>query len=542
MTMKNNILITALILGAVSCFAQEQNRQLPGDNCTSIMVGKKASADGSVITSHTCDSWYRTWMKIQPSIEFANDTTIDIYEGRMHTEYENSKDGVKLKGSIPQPKGKTYRYLDTAYPCLNEVQLAMGETTISGRDTLQNKAGMFMIEELARVALMRCKTAREAILLMGKLIKEYGYGDSGECLTIADTQEVWIFEVFGEGPDKIGGVWAAQRIPDDEVAVSANISRINHINPKDKANCLASDNVYDVARRLGFWDGKDKKEFSFWRAYSGTNYINEVKNYSTREYYIMSTLAPSQHLSDTVQDLPLSIRPDTLVSMADVNRLLGSYYEGTNLDLTQRLKVPNATRSINPGATWNAYQDSVVSSVANPWMSTRLINLLYAKGDSSMQWVRTVAVPQCAYSTIIQLRDWLPNEVGAVCWMSLDNPGQSPRFPIYAGTTELPRYLSVCGQHRYREDAAVWHYRRTNKLATVRWGDCRVKLEGARNYFTEKAQREDRFVTETYQQYSSDNQAATQFLNGYTSDFFGATILKWDELYSIYWRQFWAGF
>ncbi len=63
---------------------------------------------------------------------------------------------------------------------------------------------MFMIEELQRIALERCSTAREAIKLMGELIKKYGYGDSGECLTIADPKEVWIFEVQGEGPKKKG--------------------------------------------------------------------------------------------------------------------------------------------------------------------------------------------------------------------------------------------------------------------------------------------------------------------------------------------------
>ena len=150
---------------------------------------------------------------------------MSIYEGTMHTEHAKDMTGVKERGTIPQAS-HTYRFLNTAYPCLNEKQLAMGETTISGRDTLENKEGLFMIEELQRVALQRCTTARQAIRLMGSLIKEYGYGDSGECLTIADQNEVWIFEVFGEGPKQKGGVWAAQRIPDDEVAVSANISRI----------------------------------------------------------------------------------------------------------------------------------------------------------------------------------------------------------------------------------------------------------------------------------------------------------------------------
>ena len=188
------------------------------DACTSIMVGKKASTDGSVITSHTCDSWYRTWINIVPAQDYPRDTVLSIYEGTMHTEHITDRTGVKERGQIPQVR-HTFRYFNTAYPCLNEHQLGIGETTYGGRDTLENKAGLFMIEELARVALERCTTAREAIRLMGQLIKEYGYGDSGECLTIADPNEVWIFEVQGEGPKKVGGVWAAQRIPDDEIAV-----------------------------------------------------------------------------------------------------------------------------------------------------------------------------------------------------------------------------------------------------------------------------------------------------------------------------------
>ena len=163
--------------------------------------------------------------------------------------------------------------LDTAYPCLNEKQLAMGETTISGRDTLRNKNGIFMIEELSRIALERCTTARDAIRLMGELVKKYGYGDSGECLTIADKNEAWLFEIFGEGPKKVGGVWAAVRIPDDEVAVSANISRIGALDLSDPDHYMASDNVFEVAKKLKLWDGKEP--FCFWKAYSGTNYLKQ---------------------------------------------------------------------------------------------------------------------------------------------------------------------------------------------------------------------------------------------------------------------------
>ena len=509
-------------------------------SCTSIMVGKRASTDGSVMTSHTCDSWYRTWMRMVPARDYERDTVTAIYEGHMHT--QSAQDSTKMYrlGVIPQAR-HTYRYLDTAYPCMNEKQLAMGETTIGGRDTLRNKKGMFYIEELERIALERCSTAREAIRLMGQLVKDYGYGDSGECLTIADKNEVWIFEVFGEGPKKVGGVWAAVRIPDDEIAVSANISRITTLDLNNPDRYMASDNVYDVAKKLKLWDGKE--EFNFWRVYSGENYFHEKKNYSVREHYIMSQLAPSLNLSDTTEILPLSVKPDSLVSPERVMQLLMSYYEGTDKNLSGRNKIPNPKRKDKDRKLVENEPDSIVSPFSNPWMRPDEINMYYAMGDSVMKNIRTVSVSWCAYSTVIQCRSWLLDEVGGVTWMALDNPGESPRFPIFAGTTELPKMLQVCGQHSERDDAALWHYRKANRLATVRWGTHRKKLEPLRDYFMHKGQRELPFVQDIWMQLNAANKDDAQLmLNGYVADFFGATIVRWDELARHLWYETWKGF
>lgn len=495
--------------------------------CTSIMVGKKASADGSVITSHTCDSWYRTWMSIVPAQDYPRDTVMSVYDGTMHTEHSADRTGVKEKGQILQAK-HTYRYLNTAYPCLNEHQLGIGETTYGGRDTLQNKEGMFVIEELERIALERCKTAREAIRLMGELIKKYGYADSGECLTIADPNEVWIFEVQGEGPKKKGGVWAAQRIPDDEIAVSANISRIGRIDLSDPDHFMASENVFDVARKMKLWDGKEP--FSFWKAYSGGNYFDEPKNYSVRELYIMQQLAPSKGFTADMEELPVSVRPDSLVSVERVAELLGAYYEGTDQSLSCRIDSLAKHAEVKGNAM-----------ITNPWMRPDEINL-YARllNDSTMKNIRTVSVSWCAYSTVIQLRSWLPNEVGGVAWICLDNPGQSPRFPIFAGNTALPSMLGICGQHRYRDDAALWHYRQTNRLGTVRWGRFRKDMLAAQQYFIKKGKRELPFVEQTWQS-MTDEKEKQQFLDGYTRDFFGATIVRWDEMHRQFNRSVWSG-
>lgn len=525
--------------------AEGVGAQAPVDNsrwaCTSILVGRKASADGSVMTSHTCDSWYRTWMRMAPATggDKADDKAVQptsepIYGGRMHTESAADSANLKERGRIAAVS-KTYRYLDTAYPCLNEKQLAIGETTFGGRDTLQNKQGLFMIEELCRVALERCTTAREAIQLIDRLTQTYGYGDSGECLTIADPKEAWFFEIMGAGPDTLGAVWAAVRIPDDEVAVSANISRIGRIDATDSDHYMISSNAYDVARRLGLWNGTD--EFCWWRVFSGGNYFDEEKNYSVREYYILSELAPSLCLSDTVAELPLSVKPEQKLTPRRVSELLGSYFEGTKLCLADRLKVPNKRKKSEEEA------DTIVSPVANPWMDSAETLVYHELGDTAMTYQRTVSVPWCAYSTVIQCREWLPDAVGAVAWVALDNPGESPRFPIFAGQTELPTLLSICGQHRDREDAALWHYRKANRLATVRWGRDREMIEKGQDHFLKKAEREMSYVENQYKELEkSSSDEATAFLNDYSADFFGATIQHWDALERTLWRKTWAGF
>lgn len=257
----------------------------------------------------------------------------------------------------------------------------------------------------------------------------------------------------------------------------------------------------------------------------------------------MNTLAPSLHLSDTVENLPLSVKPDQKVSAEQVMRLLGSYYEGTAKNLSGRHLIPNPKRKDKKGKVVESEPDSIVSPFSNPWMRPDEINMYYAMGDSVMKNIRTVSVPWCAYSTVIQLRSWLPDEVGGVAWVALDNPGESPRFPIFSGTTELPPMLQICGQHTDRDDAALWHYRKANRLATVRWGTYRKMIETERDYFIEKGMRELPFVERTWQDlHTTDPKKAEQMLNGYTADFFGATIQRWDDIARKLWRQTWTGF
>ena len=506
----------------------QNNSQFPEweeveSGCTSIMVGKLATTDGSVITCHTCDGNYRTWVKMEPSAEHFEGAMAKIYKGLMHTETSWDLRGITEKGEIPQAN-KTYTFFNTAYPNMNEHQLAIGETTIGGKRELRNSDGMFMIEELERIALQRCTKARDAIRLIGDLVKEYGYGDGGECITIADTKEVWQLEIFGEGLLKKGAIWAAARIPDDHIGISANIPRIGELDLDNPDRYMASDNVFSYAEKKGWWDPKSGEPFKFWKAYSGR------KPFSSREYFVFNTLAPSLNLDFEAEELPFSVKPGKKLSVRDVIKMYRETYSGTDWDMTQNLIV-KARRS----------DELIKSPIVSPWMSGDMRTLLNTLKPDVAPYNRIIAIAGCSYSHVTQSRDWLPDPVGGICWFAFDNPGQSARIPIFAGVTELPASFEVCAQHRFRRDSAAWAFRRANKLATFKWGQAKEHIEKAIMEFEEKAFSDlpdiEKKVLELYNggKTEEDILKAKRYLTKYTNDFARAAINRYWELGDKFW-------
>jgi len=107
--------------------------------------------------------------------------------------------------------------------------------------------------------LMRARTAREAIGVIGSMIEQYGFQyyrapHAGVALPIADEKEVWLMEIFGPGVDwtsssgRPGGVWCAQRLPDGEVGCSANRSRTGRVDLANPDRFLASPNIFSLAK------------------------------------------------------------------------------------------------------------------------------------------------------------------------------------------------------------------------------------------------------------------------------------------------------
>jgi len=311
-------------------FSQDKSDWIGGypDACTSITVGKSATKDGSVITSHTDDS-HRTQssVNIVPSLKHSKDETCTMYnrvtcDTTVMPSYSNIPVGI-----IPQVE-LTNGFINSAYPCMNDKQLAIGESTFGGRDELQSDKGLIDCQRLCQLMLERCSTAREAIKMAGELTKLYGWRDYGECLTIADTKEVWHFEIVGPGKDKVGAVWVAQRVPDDHVSVNANASRIREIDMNDTDYFMSSENVLEVAKENGWWN-ESMGNFEFCYAYAPESRMSVAA--TRREWRVLDLFAPSLKLDPNADDYPFSVKPDSLVTLEKLVSVFKDYYEGTDL-------------------------------------------------------------------------------------------------------------------------------------------------------------------------------------------------------------------
>lgn len=378
--------------------------------CTGLLVGKKASVDGSVMISYAADSHslygelYR-W----PAADWAPGTMLDIVEW----------DTGKPLGQIPQV-AHTYSVVGN----MNEHQLAITESTFGGRHELVDTTGIMDYGSLIYVTLQRAKTAREAIQVMTDLVKEYGYYSGGESFSIADKNEAWIMEMVGKGVGNKGAIWVAIRIPDDCIAAHANQSRIQQISFDDKENCLYSPDVVSFAREKGYFKGKDN-EFSFAKAYCPYDFGAlrgcEARVWSFFRKYdkTMDKYADFIKGDPSKEPMPLYIKPDRKLSVQDVQAAMRDHYEGTDLDMTKDegagpYKVPYRWRPMTFKVDGQEYTNE-----------------------------RAIATQQTGFVIVPQMRNWLPDEIGGILWFGVDDADMAVFNPIYCSVYDAPECYRV---------------------------------------------------------------------------------------------------
>ncbi|MEQ2976391.1 C69 family dipeptidase [Butyricimonas faecihominis] len=512
-----------LILSAILFFLQT------GKACTIIVAGKKATVDGSVLNSHT-DAGADCRIRVVAGQKFPKGSMAPVYYGIQRVDLPLNDNG-EILGYIPQVE-QTYTYFQSAYSHINEYQLCIGESTTSQRPELQVNKGegkqIMTVEQAMIFALQRCKTAEEALTLITSLMEKYGFlpscGPESECLTIADPEGVWVLELFSVGKNwtpesgKPGVIWAAQRVPDDEIAMIPNWSIIKEIDLSKPEQFRASSNYQQVAIENGWYSPASGKPFVWQDVYAPT-----PREWATNRFWLfVNTFAPSldpipsrrtnnpfDNLNQYIQYVeplsvyPFSFKPEQKVSVKDFMDFQRSTFSGTIYDKEN-------------DAVWY-YPDKngnmVKSKLATPFPSSETQKLMKTTRR------RLVARVDGEYGMVAQLRSDLPREIGGIYWVFQDNAYTSPYLPIFTGVTRIPEVYSTYNPKEYSDNSARWAIDFVDNLLYLNWQDGKKDLEAARapmeqSFFERNAEIEKEFIALQ----KKNPKKATELLNKYTQE------------------------
>jgi len=455
-----------------------------GDACTTFAAGRKATADGSVLVSHSNDG--------DPIVDvrFAYVPAADHPPGAMRPIYNlnineggfpryvgkdsgsdyfpNADTGGNLTAPIayiPQVL-QTFAYQDTFFAVTNEHNVAIGESTCSAMFKTCAKGtavgceegrsvgeALMSIDTLTKIAMERTRTAREAVLLMGALAVQHGFfgtqddNGSGEALQVGDAEEAFTFNILAD-PTGTSAIWAARRVPDENVTVLSNMFTIREVNATDTFNYLASPNLYSIAQERGWW--KPGQAFDFTRIYSNGEY--GAKYYAGRRMWSgLRQIAPSAHLPADYGDLrydrvwPWSIKPDVLLTPQHVMKFHRDWYAGTPFDMTKG----TAAGPFGTPDRWATESKSVVG-----------------------RWERSIAIYRSNWVHVQQLRSpsaTLPKEFAGVTWFGAGAAHYTPFVPVPSGLTRSLTPLMTGVPHRFDRGSMNWASRKIGDICQIRF-------------------------------------------------------------------------
>ncbi|MBO4443449.1 MAG: C69 family dipeptidase [Bacteroidaceae bacterium] len=469
--------------------------------CTNFIVGKGASADGSVIVSYSADSYGMYGFLAHYSAGVHPEGTMrDVYEW----------DTNKYLGQIPEAP-VTYNVVGN----MNEWQVTIGETTNGGREECWEGPGIIDYGSLIYIALQRARTAREAVQIMTSLVKEYGYISEGETFSIGDPNEAWIMEMIGKGKEEKGAVWVALRLPDDVICAHANQARVRQFPLDDPENCLYAEDVITFARKKGWYKGADK-DFSFADVYNPLTFDGlrfcDARVWSFFNLYAdadMNKWLPSAQGDVKAEPIPLYFKPKFKLSVQDVQAAMRDHYEGTALDMTGDLGA----------GAWS--------------MPYRLRPLTYKVDGKDYFNERTISTFQTGFTFVSQMRSWLPREIGGVLWFGNDDANTSVYTPMYCSITESPYcYSDKAGDAvTFSFESAFWMFNWVSNMVYPRYSmliDDLKKVQTALEVSFFLGQEE--VEKEALRIYEANPAAAVAYLTDYSAGTADKTMKAWMQL------------
>lgn len=496
--------------------------------CTNFLITKGASKDGSTMISYSADSHVLYGELYHwPAAKYADGTLLDVYDW----------DTGKYLGKIRQVS-ETYNVVGN----INEFQVSIGETTYGGRKELgSQKEAIVDYGSMIYIALQRSKSAREAIKVMVELVAEYGYASSGESLSVADKNEVWIMEMIGKGEGQKGAVWVARRVPDGFVCAHANQARITTFPWEDgktsissknldkiflpDIECVYAEDVASFARSQGWYQGEDK-DFSFSDTYAPVDFSGarfcEIRVWAmfrqlNKEMERYIDYVSGKNLKNR---MPLWIKPERLVSVQDMMSFMRDHLEGTEFDMTKDM----GAGAYNCPYRWRP-------------LTWKADNHLYLNE-------RATATQQTGFSFITQMRSWLPDYCGGIIWFGVDDAANSLYVPIYCSIIEVPESHRVGNgdMMTFSNTSAFWAFNQVANFAYTRYRDIHPEIAKIQQSLESKYVAYTPVVDKAAQELHVNNPAlAVQFLTDYSVNTAGRAVRIWQELYIYLFTKYMDG-
>ena len=375
--------------------------------CTSILVGKKAMADGSTVIGRNEDS-KSAWPKhmvIHPRQTFAEDQTFVSKDNGFAMPLEKTRFKYSATPEWTDEFGLFEEDGINEYGvCMSATESAYANERVLGFDPLVEKG--IGEEAMVTVVLPYIKTAREGVKRLGAIVEKYGTCESNGIL-FSDKDEVWYLETGS------GHHWVAQRIPDDCYAVVANQLAIQEIDFDDPDNFMFSASIQEFVSKNHL--NPDETCFNF-RNIFGTHTLSDEIYSTPRVWDGQRILSPSQKQDPMSEELPFIRKPDRKLFMDDLEYVMGAHFQNSPYD------------SLGKGP------------------------------DDLKHKFRPISLAKTQESHLLQMRPGFAPEIAGLHWLAMGVTCQSVFVPVYAGTTDvLDAYKH--GEKTYSKDSAYWAYK-----------------------------------------------------------------------------------